>query len=198
MEKILLTHPHEIPGELELVAQFSEWGLGRLHVRKPKFEEGQMRLFLEELIKVPDLDLVLHSHYDLALEYPVTGIHLTGRSREEFQQRNESWKWEHLIVSTGFHDIGQVLDPGFRYQYVFLSPVFPSISKPGYSANFNKETLLEMNRDSQMPVFALGGIDAETIQEAEAMGFSGAGILGGVWHQPDPLLAFKQVWNINT
>ena len=69
--------------------------------------------------------------------------------------------------------------------YLFLSPIFNSISKQGYEAAFTPETLQEAAQkgliDSQ--VVALGGITLERIQQLHDWHFGGAAFLGDIWQR---------------
>jgi len=82
----------------------------------------------------------------------------------------------------------------------FLGPVFDSISKFGYKTKFSKDELKEGIADWKIfhrlhKLFALGGIDAENIAEAAKLGFDGAAVLGAVWHNPDPVGAWEEIFN---
>ncbi len=62
--------------------------------------------------------------------------------------------------------------------YIFLSPVFDSISKPGYKA-----VPFEPSQVKALPVktIALGGVTPERFDQVRANGFDGAAMLGYLW-----------------
>lgn len=82
---------------------------------------------------------------------------------------------------------------------ILLSPVFDSISKHEYKSKFSKEELKTgiaewRVRACPMPtLYALGGIDAENINELAELGFDGAAVLGAVWNYADPVGAFEKI-----
>lgn len=72
------------------------------------------------------------------------------------------------------------------YDYVFLSPIFDSISKQGYKAAFTRAELTEIRAILSQNVYALGGITFDNLKEVEQLGFCGAAMLGGFWEKPYP------------
>ena len=77
--------------------------------------------------------------------------------------------------------------------YVFLSPIFDSISKQGYSAAFEAEALAVALQTAKCPVIALGGISPQNIPIAASLGFSGVAALGSIWQGPDPVAEFRNL-----
>ena len=83
---------------------------------------------------------------------------------------------------------------GPELDYGFLSPIFDSISKVGYSAaGFEERSLKVALERSQVPVIALGGITVSKVAEASKMGFKGVAVLGAVWLAADPVTAFEEL-----
>ena len=69
-----------------------------------------------------------------------------------------------------------------KKEYCFLSPVFDSISKPGYKANFDKEELKDfLRKDRNIKVIGLGGVTETNYSELLELGFDGGAFLGSVW-----------------
>ncbi|HET6568772.1 MAG TPA: thiamine phosphate synthase [Rhodothermales bacterium] len=69
--------------------------------------------------------------------------------------------------------------------YLFASPVFPTMSKPGQEG-MGTEGLRAFTRSVAVPVFALGGVTPETVPhclDAEAYGVA---VLGGILRASDP------------
>lgn len=67
--------------------------------------------------------------------------------------------------------------------YVFLSPIFDSISKAGYEAAFTASRLQQAAADGIIDgkVIALGGVTANNIPLLKEWHFGGAAFLGDVW-----------------
>ena len=69
--------------------------------------------------------------------------------------------------------------------YVFLSPIFNSISKQGYASAFTPKALFEAKQKGIIneKVVALGGITAANINKIKSYGFGGVALLGDVWRR---------------
>ncbi len=72
--------------------------------------------------------------------------------------------------------------------YITLSPVFDSISKSGY-AGMGIDSFAKICTDAPVPVFALGGITADTAPIALAHGAHGVAICGAAMHNPNIIKA---------
>lgn len=70
--------------------------------------------------------------------------------------------------------------------YVTISPVFASASKPGYGPELGLITVMEMSERSRLPLLALGGVDATNIASVIAAGAAGAAVMGTVMAAADP------------
>ena len=69
-----------------------------------------------------------------------------------------------------------------KEEYCFLSPIFDSISKQGYKANFDKLELIEfLKKERKTKVIALGGLTEENFSEVLELGFDGGAFLGSIW-----------------
>jgi thiamine-phosphate pyrophosphorylase len=148
--------------------------------------------------------VILHSHYSLSAELGTGGIHLSSHVRNDpevfLQIKNQQPK----SVSTSFHSWGEILENEFPYQYVFISPVFDSISKEGYYANIyldgaadTKKALAQQKKHCPA-IVGLGGVDAGHIATLHQHGFEGAALLGAIWMAEDPVKAFEEVIKISS
>ena len=79
--------------------------------------------------------------------------------------------------------------------YLFLSPIFDSISKQGYSSHFSEQQLMEAGHEGILgpKVIALGGILPEHMPLLGKYGFGGAAFLGYVWKDVTPEAAAKRI-----
>ena len=184
MKLIIITTPHFWEGEAEAVEMLFHEGLESLHLRKPQASEEEMRCFLCSIPLEYHARIVTHEHFNLLNDFKLKGVHLNGRQ----PQIPAGWKGH---VSRSCHSLEEVAIHKSCCQYVFLSPIYDSISKTGYRAAFQPDTLKEAARcviiDTQ--VIALGGISAARLPEVKAMGFGGAALLGDVWQHTGQELA---------
>lgn len=180
MELIAITVPYFYPGEARDIAYaLTENRFKYVHVRKPGCCAEEMRGFLEQIPDGLRDRLSLHDFHELAIEYGIGGIHLN--SRNPFAP--DGWEGR---LSRSIHSLEEI--SGVTEDYAFISPVFPSISKPGYSGNFILE---DVSRWLTPGIFALGGVTAERLPQLEAAGFAGAAMLGAAWRREIDRGAFR-------
>jgi thiamine-phosphate pyrophosphorylase len=73
--------------------------------------------------------------------------------------------------------------------YVTLSPIFDSASKPGYGPALSLDELADLAAKSVIPVLALGGINAKNAAACLAAGANGVAVMGAVMAAADPRAA---------
>ena len=95
-------------------------------------------------------------------------------------------------ISSSFHEVAELEKCNFEFDYYLLSPVFTSISKPGY-----KGICFEVNNIDKR-IIGMGGVTLENLSKLTNLGFRGAGVLGGVWNSPSPITNFKKMMNYFT
>lgn len=181
MKLIGITSEHIFDREEHLLSLILDEGLETLHLRKPYATAAQTEILLQ---KLPDRyygRIVLHDHFELALSYPVKGIHLNRRQPAlPFSDYSGT-------ISHSCHSVSELAEIR-PYDYVFLSPVYDSISKTGYSAGFSENSLSEAARRGLIhkKVIALGGVAPCHIDALRACGFGGIAVLGWLWQDTDP------------
>ncbi len=174
---IVITLPYFFEGEAERITQFLEGGVDLIHIRKPGAKREQVE---ELLLKIPSKlrnRMILHDHFELAMEYGLRGIHLNSRN----SYVPKGWKG---AVSRSCHSISELAEcKKESYDYISLSPIFDSISKEGYKSAFTREQLEEARQKGIIDnrVMALGGVTFDKIGLITEMGFGGAMILGDAW-----------------
>lgn len=177
MKLILLSYPTFFKREVELVTHWMQNYSFVYHLRKPEATDGGYERFLNEIPERFHPRIVLHGAYQLQQNYAVGGIHFSTKNRTEYVDVTARG-----TKSTSCHSVGEVKNLDGAYDYVFLSPIFESISKQGYVGSLNADevrTYLSESRKSQ--VIALGGIDEKSISKLQPFGFEGMAVLGGVW-----------------
>ena len=77
--------------------------------------------------------------------------------------------------------------------YVTLSPIFLTASKPGYGPAVGLDALAAAARLSRGPVVALGGIGADNIAACLAAGARGIAVMGEIMRAADPEIAVRHL-----
>lgn len=173
--RVAITPPYIYPGEPDAIGSLLRSGdYDYVHIRKPDASEAATR----ELVSAIDPSLrgllALHDHYHLANEMHCGGIHLNRRN----PLPPAGWAGR---ISRSCHSTSELYESA-GCDYVFLSPVYPSISKPGYSsALLDDPELPGTLRSARIPVVALGGVTADRFEALKWLGFSGAAMLGATW-----------------
>ena len=189
MQLVVITSPKPVEQEQQICAAMFELGLQTLHLRKPEASISELRMWLKALPEQYHERVMLHTHHQLAEEFEVKGLHF----READRAAAANTPKYTLTFSTSFHALTQVQQAQPYFDYGFLSPVFQSISKKKYSAAFATDELREVVPQAKLPLLALGGVTAEKLPLVQEMGFKGAAVLGAVWEQPAPAVAFEEL-----
>lgn len=126
---------------------------------------------------------------------PIPGAH-----RWHVKEREQAALKSCAPFSTSIHDLAQWPKWAGRATLVFFSPVFPSISKPGYGPSLPLEQLqqqiaaIRSAATEPLPqLIALGGVHAGTIARVQQAGFDGAAIMGALWKSSDPVAALREL-----
>ena len=82
---------------------------------------------------------------------------------------------------------------GAGADYVTVSPVLLSASKPGYGPALGIDGLASVVAHAPGPVVALGGITAETAQLCLSAGARGVAVMGEVMRAADPQAAVERI-----
>lgn len=178
MKLIVITQPQFFRGEADAICELFESGLEILHLRKPGATQDEVEQLLKTLPPKYMDRIVMHEHVSLALRYKLRGIHLSARNPYPPIPYQGT-------TSYSCHTNEEVDIWSYRCTYVFLSPIYDSISKQGYASNFTYADL-RYARDCGIigrNVIALGGITPKHIPQIRSAGFGGVAVLGDLWNR---------------
>lgn len=178
---IVITNPTAVTDEINSIHSLFENGLELLHIRKPDYSETQMVSFLTAIGSDFRNRLVLHNHHHVAGTFGINRLHNpeTGNEKTTY------------IFSASTHSIDQFNALENNYAYAFLSPLYPSISKPGYHSGIDLCESVKERTNFETKLVALGGISIENIAETLKKGFDEVALLGTIWNSTNPLENFK-------
>ena len=165
---ILITLPRILKNEAETLAALCGAGVSVIHIRKPEASEPEIALGADMS------RLTIHYNEPLARKYGLGGVHL--RIEELLAGAGEG-----LRRSCSAHGWTEAERAATDADYVFLSPLFDSISKPGYRSAIDPAEAAERLRRRKGRIVALGGIRPANIARVRRIGFDGAAVLGAAW-----------------
>ena len=188
---IIISNPIPVENEIQIIHSLFEEGLLLFHIRKPDFSEDEMKAFLSEIGLEFSNRLVLHSQHQLAETFGINRIHFTEKMRNETsEEKLKNWKEKAFRLSTSVHSMRDFNTLESEFEYAFLSPIYPSISKPDYVSEINHCEEIE-KRTTSTKLIALGGITYENIQKTMEFGFDDVALLGTIWNSSNPIENFK-------
>lgn len=172
----------DIRQEAQVIAELINTYSCRVHVRKKNCPFSEIDKLCCELVGLTAPSFItLHEHPDLVSKYSLGGYH--DKISRVLEHRDVLAA--NTLVSVSCHSFAEVdYTRNEGLSYVFLSPIFDSISKQGYKAAFERSELrsyLLSHSGSATQVLALGGVDATNIKEVYKLGFVGGALLGTIW-----------------
>lgn len=184
MKCLLLSHP-DSETDHHLIHQGVWRGVFAFHIRKPAWTLAQLENYISGLPEVVRRKSVLHTHY-----YPLSvkgaeglPLHIVTRHRDDLINKSV------YARSSPCHSLEEVESFHPYFEYVFLSPVFSSISKENYvpSVALSQDRIRTyLQNHTQVRCVALGGIDQSKISLCNDMGFYGVALMGAVWGAASP------------
>jgi len=188
-QNLVLFTPNDGNWDPKTIRRLFDAGLGRLHVQVRKdWERRHYEQFLRAIPEAFWPRIVLGEEPALVEARRLGGFQM--RPGERVPRR---WP-KHAAVSVKCHDYDELRSTDKACGYVFLAPIFESVSKkdhrPRRTLREYEVILRRWKDEGGAPVLALGGITPKNAAKAREMGFDGIGFIGSVWKQPDPVRAF--------
>ena len=195
METIVISPETDYPNEHDWMVKLFEAGLSRYHVRKPMMDEDQLEQYLEEVPEAWRPQVVSHQSHGLVDLFKLGGWHFKDDASQFARAEHlRNIRENEKVLSRSIHSLDDLNEDLSGWDYVFLSPVFQSISKRNYGPRWEEAQLTAALRYCkeayQTRVYALGGVDDSRIHQCSMMGFDGVALLGAIWESRYPLESF--------
>lgn len=177
MKQIIITSPDAISGEDTHIARLIDRGAFAIHLRKPGWNAGQYASLLKKIPAEYHGHIVIHDHFELCNDFCLKGIHLNSRNPYP-----PDCAYGHISCSC--HSLEEVMIRKPQTDYVFLSPIFDSISKAGYNSAFTACQLYDAACRGIIDekVIALGGVTEDKTEQLAQWHFGGYAMMGAVWN----------------
>lgn len=133
--------------------------------------------------------LIVNDRADLALALDADGVHLPANGIPVGAARR-LMEWRKVGVSC--HSVADVITAEEEgANFVTLSPIFPSNSKPGYGPALDLHNLKTAANLVKIPIFALGGVSPDKTVSCRNVGAHGVAIMSGILQAEDPAAAVQ-------
>ena len=127
--------------------------------------------------------IMAHDDIDAVEAVGAAGVHLPGGGDPGAARQ----RLPHGLIGVSTHSVGEAaaqLRAGA--DYVTLSPIFVTDSKPGYGPALGLEALAAAARSARGPIIALAGIGPENAAACLAAGARGIAVMGEIMRAADP------------
>ena len=196
MKLIVFSSHSNIHSEPKQVVRMFEHGLETLHLRKPNSSLKDLVEYLKLIPSEYHNRIVIHSHHKLAKKFHLKGVHFSKVHRDKSYNTKLKYlsfrlRFGNILITRSCHKIYKLQENIDRYAYVFLSPMFETISKKSHSGLFSERHVKKALASTKNKVYALGGVDESKFKELNDLGFEGVALLGAIWNtDKDPLNAY--------
>ncbi len=124
-----------------------------------------------------------HEDLDAIVAVGADGVHLPGGG----DPRAARMRLPHALIGFSAHSTAEAgAQLGAGADYVTISPVFLTASKPGYGPAIGLDGLAKAAAAASGPVLALGGITARNAGLCRSAGAAGIAVMGEVMRAADP------------
>lgn len=132
-----------------------------------------------------DARILINGLADVAGRSAADGVHRPARGPAVEEIRAQLGQESLVGVST--HSMAEARRAEAQgADYLTLSPIFGSASKPGYGPALGLEILADVARAVDLPVFALAGVTPDRVERCLRAGAHGVAVMGGVMRSPTP------------
>lgn len=131
----------------------------------------------------------IHEDYDAALAAGAKGVHMP---RNGSVQKARQFLGGTAVIGVSAHDRNEAERAvALGADYVTLSPIFASRSKPGYGPTIGFDELSAIAKTLPIPVYALGGVDASNAGKCLEAGAAGIAVMGAAMRSAHPEAAVR-------
>ncbi len=177
MKIVVITTPKVTDDDAYLISNLLEMGIDIVHLRKPESTISECRNLLTKLNAEHRAKIVVHDFPQLYEEFALKGIHIN----KNVYMLPDGYNGN---KSRSCHAFEEIVRYKSEYDYLFLSPIFDSISKEGYKSGFRADELQKASADGIIDnkVIALGGVTFDKIDYLKTLNFGGVAMIGGVYN----------------
>lgn len=166
----------------DVVSELLDAGVTAIQLREKDLDDTeliQLAQPIAELCRNYKAKLFINTSTRVAREVGAAGVHLPADAESVKAVKTQTD--ENLYVGCSVHSLDAAQKRKTEgADFVTYSPIYRIASKPGYGPVVGVERLAEMAESVKLPVFALGGITPDRVDECLAAGAFGVAVMSGV------------------
>jgi thiamine-phosphate pyrophosphorylase len=138
---------------------------------------------LHELTARSGTPLIVNDHAEIAIKVPVEGVHV-GQDDDSIKvARCKAGRA--VAVGKSTHSLAQARAAQREgADYIGFGPIFATPTKPDYEP-IGLKNIKQAHRDVNLPIFCIGGIKLDSLEEVIAAGARRVAIVSGLLRAPD-------------
>jgi thiamine-phosphate pyrophosphorylase len=138
---------------------------------------------LRELTQRYGARLFINDRVDVAIAVGADGVHLTTTSMPTYSVKRT---WGGLIVGVSCHNEAEALEAEKEgADFITLGPIYETPSKIKYGPPLGLDIVRQVRAKTDIPIFAIGGVRLENIEEVLREGAYGVALISGIFSSRD-------------
>jgi thiamine-phosphate pyrophosphorylase len=138
---------------------------------------------LHELTARSGTPLIVNDHAEVASKVPVEGVHV-GQDDDSIEVARRK-AGRAVVVGKSTHSLDQARAAQREgADYIGFGPIFATPTKPDYEP-IGLQDIKQAHRDVNLPIFCIGGINLDNLEEVIAAGARRVAIVSGLLKAPD-------------
>lgn len=154
-------------------------GVRLIQVREPHMAPEQLAQFARRVVSLAhryDAQVLVYGNEALAHQVGADGVHIPCETLLQLTARPRM-----RLCAASCHNAEHLAHAAaLGLDFAVLSPVLPTASHPG-EPGMGWEKFAALVRNYPLPVYALGGMKPETLDDARRHGAHGIALLSGIW-----------------
>jgi len=187
-----LTQQHELLWVLERAL---DGGVRAIQLREKDLDGGELFKLADKistLCRRYDAQLFINDRIDVALAVDATGVQL-GKTSLPIETARSLLGADKLIGYSS-HSVEDATDAQRSgANFLLFGPVFPTPSKVPFGAPQGVEALKELVEKVALPVYAIGGINTESLTEAMTTGVRGVALISAIISAANPTATARMI-----
>ena len=166
----------------DVISELLDAGVTAFQLREKDLNDTELMKLAQpiaELCRNYEANLFINTHTCIARDVGAAGVHLPANAESVGSIKAKTGDNFYIGCSVHAFDAAKKREAEGA-DFVTYSPIYPTVSKPGYGPAVGTTSLAELVEGVKLPVFALGGITSARVLECLTVGAFGVAVMSGV------------------